>query len=257
MKRRRALRRVLVKRVIFCALLCLLTGAGGLAAAYFNNAPAQHTISGKVFFYDNSAFSWVTVEAVTFDGTVADAQQASADGSYLLTVNADASYRVRLNQPGYNALVKYNVANAEALVNLQQDESCINLWAGPDSWFPQELPECNSVIRETDAAVSGVGAGETAQYVGTVRFVSPPTNMPCWVAFTIAASDTNGISAHSEQKRLYALASCQQPAPSPTPTATPMATPTATPTATPSPSPTATPTATPCRRLPNGKCKKN
>jgi hypothetical protein len=219
-----------------------------------------YTISGQVRLYNGEPFSWVTVELVDSNGTVISSQQAATGGFYQFAATGGGDYSVRLNQPGYSFL-----ATPSTISNLGADQTCVNLWAGADSWFPTQLPLCVTPDGSTNMA----------------------NTTPCAVDLTATAELTDGSSVTSPPVRIYFTPACEVPSPTPTPTptpapspspsptetptatptpeptATPTPQPTATPTPTPTPAPTATPTPTPspsptpCRKLPNGRCKKS
>jgi hypothetical protein len=234
-----------MKRWIFLIALALGLAVSFLTVRIKSWTLPTYTISGQVFTWDNQPFSWVTVELVNDNNTVIDSQQADESGRYQFSSTAGSVYSVRLNQASYAYL-----ANPQS-VTLNSDLTCVNLWIGPDTWFPQQLPLCITPDGSTNVL-----------------------NPPCAVDLTATAELADGSSVTSAPQRIYFTPACVLP--TPTPTATPSPSPTATPTPVPEPSPTATPsplpTATPlpspiatptpaptpkCVRFnPKGKCLK-
>jgi hypothetical protein len=237
MRHTRTLGQPSLYRWIFLATLML----GLAASALYSSSLPVYSISGHVFLWDNQPFNFVTVELLDNAGNVIDSQQAQA-GAFQFTAVA-GTYSVRLNQPGYNYLGR--LQSFELTANLE----CVDLWSGPDSWFPQQLPLCVSPDGSTNMT----------------------NTTPCAVDLTATAEISDGSSVTSPPVRIYFVPRCvPAPAPSPTATATPTPSPlpTATPlptpqpTATPTPAPTATPTPTPAptpqcvKFTPKGKCIK-
>jgi hypothetical protein len=221
MRHARTLGRPSLYRWIFLATLML----GLAASALYSSSLPVYSISGHTFLYDNEPFNFVTVELLDNAGNVIDSQQTQA-GAFQFTAVA-GTYSVRLNQPGYAYLGR--LQSFELTANLE----CVDLWIGPDSWFPQQLPLCVSPDGSTNMT----------------------NTTPCAVDLTATAELTDGSSVTSPPVRIYFLPTCVTAPPVVTPTPTPA--PTATPTPEPSPLPTATPlpspqpTATPTPHLTN------
>jgi len=226
--------------------------------------PQVYAASGQIRLYDGTLFQWTSVEVKDPQGNLIYLLQTDHEGKFVFPALTGESYVVRGAQPGYAyAPPEISVQNVTA------DVSDLNLYAGPEAWFP---PECNAHFGEQSIPVM---AG--SNYTATWNFAKDwmPTNAPCWKdAYLYAKQQADGtivwttndapISNMQEwgvdSRRIFFFPPSPTPTPtpepSPTPTPTPVPSPSPTPTAIPSPSPSPVASPTPCRRLPNGKCKK-
>jgi hypothetical protein len=171
MRHTRTLGQPSLYRWIFLATLML----GLAASALYSSSLPVYSISGHTFLWDNQPFNFVTVELLDNAGNVIDSQQTQA-GAFQFTAVA-GTYSVRLNQPGYAYLGR--LQSFELTANLE----CVDLWIGPDSWFPQQLPLCVSPDGSTNMT----------------------NTTPCAVDLTATAELTDGSSVTSPPVRIYFL----------------------------------------------------